>query len=52
MAFARTQNIEERDITDFVTAIGEALANAIEHAHTTEPIEIVAWCSTTASLHR
>jgi anti-sigma regulatory factor (Ser/Thr protein kinase) len=43
MAFARTQGIVDDDITDFIGAIGEALANAIEHAHTRKPIEIVAW---------
>ena len=43
MTFAETQGIARPDVTDFVTAIGEALANAIEHAHTREPIEIAAW---------
>jgi anti-sigma regulatory factor (Ser/Thr protein kinase) len=43
MAFAELQGIERPAITDFVSAIGEALANAIEHAHTREPIEISAW---------
>jgi anti-sigma regulatory factor (Ser/Thr protein kinase) len=43
IAFAETQGIDEPDVTDFVGAIGEALANAIEHAHTEEPIEISAW---------
>ncbi len=43
VAFARDQGIEARDLTDFVTAVGEALANAIEHSHTSEPITIVVW---------
>jgi len=43
MAFAREQGITEGDLADFIGAIGEALANAIEHAHTNEPIEIAAW---------
>ncbi|HEV8021275.1 MAG TPA: ATP-binding protein [Candidatus Lustribacter sp.] len=43
MGFARGQGIEAGDITDFVTALGEALANAIEHSHTAEPITIVVW---------
>ena len=43
IAFAETQGIDDADVTDFVAAIGEALANAIEHAHTREPIEITLW---------
>jgi len=43
MAFARAQGIDDADIADFIGAIGEALANAIEHAHTEKPIEIAAW---------
>lgn len=43
VAFARDQSIEAPDLTDFVTAVGEALANAIEHSHTPEPIAIVVW---------
>jgi anti-sigma regulatory factor (Ser/Thr protein kinase) len=43
IAFAELQGIAKRDVADFVSAIGEALANAIEHAHTDEPIEISAW---------
>jgi anti-sigma regulatory factor (Ser/Thr protein kinase) len=43
MAFAETQGIAKPDVADFVAAIGEALANAIEHAHTQEPIEVSAW---------
>jgi anti-sigma regulatory factor (Ser/Thr protein kinase) len=43
VAFAELQGIPKRDVADFVSAIGEALANAIEHAHTDQPIEISAW---------
>lgn len=43
IAFARAQGIDDADIGDFIGAIGEALANAIEHGHTQKPIEIVAW---------
>lgn len=43
MAFAQAQHIVESDISDFIGAIGEALANAIEHGHSDKPIEIVAW---------
>ena len=43
MDFAETQGITKPELTDFVSAIGEALANAIEHSHTSEPIEISAW---------
>jgi anti-sigma regulatory factor (Ser/Thr protein kinase) len=43
MAFARGEGIEASDVTDFVTALGEALANAIEHSHSAEPIAIVVW---------
>jgi stage II sporulation protein AB (anti-sigma F factor) len=44
LAFAAQNGIEDGDdLCDFVTAIGEAIANAIEHAQTTEPIEVVTW---------
>jgi anti-sigma regulatory factor (Ser/Thr protein kinase) len=43
MSFAELQGIKTPEVTDFVSAVGEALANAIEHAHTLEPIEISAW---------
>jgi anti-sigma regulatory factor (Ser/Thr protein kinase) len=43
IAFAQTEGISDDEIADFVAAIGEALANAIEHSHTQEPIEITAW---------
>jgi anti-sigma regulatory factor (Ser/Thr protein kinase) len=43
IAFAQNQGILGDEVIDFVTAVGEALANAIEHSHTQEPIEIAAW---------
>jgi anti-sigma regulatory factor (Ser/Thr protein kinase) len=43
IAFAEAHGIVDDDVIDFVAAVGEALANAIEHAHTEEPIEIAAW---------
>jgi anti-sigma regulatory factor (Ser/Thr protein kinase) len=43
LAFAATHGIADDDVIDFVAAIGEALANAIEHAKTSEQIEIMAW---------
>ena len=44
LAFANQHGIiDGDDLYDFVTAIGEALANAVEHAQTTEPIEVVTW---------
>jgi anti-sigma regulatory factor (Ser/Thr protein kinase) len=43
LAFVATHHIVGDDVIDFVAAIGEALANAVEHAHTSEPIEISMW---------
>jgi anti-sigma regulatory factor (Ser/Thr protein kinase) len=43
MAFAELQGIADADVADFIAAVGEALANAIEHAHTVEPIEVSVW---------
>jgi anti-sigma regulatory factor (Ser/Thr protein kinase) len=43
IAFTEAQGIADDEVIDFVSAIGEALANAIEHAHTSEPIEVSAW---------
>ncbi len=43
IAFAHRQGIDERDLPDFISAIGEALANAIEHARTQQSIEVSAW---------
>jgi anti-sigma regulatory factor (Ser/Thr protein kinase) len=43
LTFAESAGIRDADVGDFMTAVGEALANAIEHAHTQEPIEVTAW---------
>jgi anti-sigma regulatory factor (Ser/Thr protein kinase) len=42
-AFARNYGIADDEMFDFVAAIGEALANAVEHACSREPIDIHAW---------
>jgi anti-sigma regulatory factor (Ser/Thr protein kinase) len=41
--FAREHAIPEADTRDFITAVNEALANAIEHANTTQEIELSCW---------
>ena len=43
LAYAASRGIAPADLGDFVTAIGEALANAMEHSQTTEPIEVTVW---------
>jgi stage II sporulation protein AB (anti-sigma F factor) len=43
LAFASALEIAETDLLDFLTALGEALANAIEHSGATEPIEVSVW---------
>jgi len=43
VAFAKSQGINDAEVADFIAAIGEALANAVEHAKTNKPIEITAW---------
>lgn len=43
LAFARGHGIASAELGDFVTAVSEALANAIEHSHTTDDIEITAF---------
>ncbi len=39
-AFARENGVGEDDLTHFLTALGEALANAIEHARAEDPIVV------------
>ena len=39
-AYAREAGMSREELGDFVTAISEALANAIEHAHTSSEIEL------------
>ena len=41
--FAAEASLTGADLREFITAIGEALANAIEHAKATDPIEISAY---------
>ncbi len=43
VAFAHRHGIDDNDVSDFVSAVGEAVANAIEHARTERPIEVSAW---------
>lgn len=42
-AFGHAAGIAEADLDALLVAVGEALANAIEHSGTTEPIEVSAW---------
>jgi serine/threonine-protein kinase RsbW len=39
-SYARNRGVSETDLEQFLTALGEALANAIEHAKTERPIRI------------
>ncbi len=41
--FTRTHDVPDCDADEFVTAVSEALANAIEHSHSPETIEISCW---------
>lgn len=43
MAFASALGIVDVELGDFVTAIGEAMANAMEHSGAHNPIEVSAW---------
>ena len=38
--FAHARSVDPDDLAHFLTALGEALANAIEHAHALDPIEV------------
>jgi anti-sigma regulatory factor (Ser/Thr protein kinase) len=38
--FIRSRGVPEADAIEFVTAIAEAFANAVEHAQTSRPIEL------------
>jgi anti-sigma regulatory factor (Ser/Thr protein kinase) len=42
-AFTRTLGIDDEALADVVTTIGEAFANAVQHAHTRDSIELTAW---------
>jgi len=41
--FGRLHRVPESDLRDVLTAVGEALANAFEHARATEKIEAACW---------
>ncbi len=43
MGFASSYNLDSDDLRDFLTALGEALANSMEHAGSTESIDITCW---------
>ncbi len=43
IAFASALEIPEAELSDFLTALGEALANAMEHSGAHEPIEVSVW---------
>jgi len=38
--FARSQRVGEDDLNHFLTALGEAVANAVEHARAQQPIAV------------
>jgi anti-sigma regulatory factor (Ser/Thr protein kinase) len=42
-SFAETYALPIPDLREFISAVGEALANAVEHAKTRDAIEISAW---------
>ena len=42
-SFVAAHAIAEPDLIEFVTAVSEALANAIEHSHSQDTIEITCW---------
>jgi anti-sigma regulatory factor (Ser/Thr protein kinase) len=41
--FCRSLAVPETDLREFLTAVGEALANAFEHARSSEKIEAACW---------
>jgi anti-sigma regulatory factor (Ser/Thr protein kinase) len=43
VGFAAAQAVSEADAAEFVTAVSEALANALEHARSQEPIDVHCW---------
>jgi anti-sigma regulatory factor (Ser/Thr protein kinase) len=43
MGFAASYHLETDDLRDFLTALGEALANSMEHAGSTDAIEVTCW---------
>lgn len=49
IAFAKERRLDESSLRDFVTAIGEALANAIEHSRS-EAVEVTCWVDESAHI--
>jgi serine/threonine-protein kinase RsbW len=43
IGFASSYNLGGEDVRDFLTALGEALANAMEHAGCSDAIEVTCW---------
>jgi anti-sigma regulatory factor (Ser/Thr protein kinase) len=43
IAFAERHDVAEGELVDFLCAVGEAVANAIEHARAVDPIEVNIW---------
>lgn len=41
--FAAAHGVGDDDLTDFLIAVGEALANAVEHSRTDDSIEVACW---------
>jgi anti-sigma regulatory factor (Ser/Thr protein kinase) len=41
--FAASYNLDGNDLRDFLTALGEALANSMEHSGSPEAIEVTCW---------
>jgi anti-sigma regulatory factor (Ser/Thr protein kinase) len=40
LEFAQSRDVDTEQLHDFMTAFGEALANAVEHSHTSTPIDV------------
>jgi anti-sigma regulatory factor (Ser/Thr protein kinase) len=41
--FASGHVVEDEDLREFLTAVGEALANALEHSQSSDSIDITCW---------
>jgi stage II sporulation protein AB (anti-sigma F factor) len=50
MAFSVALDVPDDDLSDFLSAVGEALANAIEHSGEREAIEVSVWLAGTDQL--
>jgi anti-sigma regulatory factor (Ser/Thr protein kinase) len=49
--FCAAWNIESSRVYDFITALGEAVANAVEHSKTERDIEITVWMADHAKIY-